>query len=702
MAEYTPRTLAGRYEVGDLIGRGGMAEVHVGRDKRLGRTVAIKMLRSDLARDPAFQARFRREAQAAASLNHPDIVAVYDTGEDVSTAGAGQTARSPFIIMEYVEGHTLRELMRDGAALPINEAIDITIGVLSALQYAHHAGIVHRDIKPANIMLTAAGQVKVMDFGIARALADTAATMTQTQAVIGTAQYLSPEQARGETVDARSDLYSTGCVLYELLTGRPPFVGDSAVAVAYQHVRELPVAPSSLAPDVPEVLDRIVLKALEKDRELRYTTASEFRADLEVAKRGGQVSARAQVPPGLQDAGRTQVLAPAGLAQAMAQAAPGGPQPPVPGPSFATSGVLGPPGAEEEDAEELERAKKRKRWTIIGIVAGVVLLFAVIAAVLALRGDNPTPGAEETPSSSPTPSVEAVTDVTVPQVRPGMTPAQAEEELTALDLVPVQIPTPDMEVEEGAVIGFIPVSGELAPPGSQVQILVSTGPEMVEVPATSGMEQETAREVLRSSGLRDGSTAQASSPRIAEGLVVRTEPAAGESIAAGTEVKIFLSTGKTAVPDLVGLDVDEAITKLQDAGLTAGTTVEELSDLPAGQVLKQSVKAKKKVAQRTQVTLTVSREAQTVRVPEVTELAKAVAEQEIKKLGLLVEFQNETSDFVAAGFVTRTNPAAGKKAREGDTVLVYVSAGPAPVATSPAAGDPNSPNANGLVFPPSP
>lgn len=280
MVDEAPRTLAGRYEVGELIGRGGMAEVHIGHDNRLGRTVAIKILRSDLARDPSFQARFRREAQSAAALNHPAIVAVYDTGEDTFTEPSGAVSHVPFIVMEYVEGHTVRDILQDGNAVPIDEAVEITSGVLSALEYSHHAGIVHRDIKPANVMLTPTGAIKVMDFGIARALADSAATMTQTQAVIGTAQYLSPEQARGESVDARSDLYSTGCLLFELLTGRPPFTGDSPVSVAYQHVREAPVSPSSIASDVPETLDRVTLKALAKERTARYGSAAEFRSDL--------------------------------------------------------------------------------------------------------------------------------------------------------------------------------------------------------------------------------------------------------------------------------------------------------------------------------------------------------------------------------------------------------------------------------------
>ena len=304
MVDDGSRILAGRYEVGELIGRGGMAEVHIGHDTRLGRTVAIKILRSDLARDPSFQNRFRREAQSAAALNHPAIVSVYDTGEDVFTEPTGVVAHVPFIVMEYVEGHTVRDILRDGHAVPIEEAVEITAGVLSALEYSHHAGIVHRDIKPANVMLTPTGAVKVMDFGIARAMADSAATMTQTQAVIGTAQYLSPEQARGETVDARSDLYSTGCLLFELLTGRPPFTGDSPVAVAYQHVREAAPVPSTFASDVPDALDRITLKALAKERDARYSSAAEFRSDLEAGRarrcreRAGRRGARRRDPGG--------------------------------------------------------------------------------------------------------------------------------------------------------------------------------------------------------------------------------------------------------------------------------------------------------------------------------------------------------------------------------------------------------------------
>lgn len=266
-----PRRLGGRYELGSVLGRGGMAEVYLAHDTRLGRTVAVKTLRADLARDPSFQARFRREAQSAASLNHPAIVAVYDTGEDYVDG-----VSIPYIVMEYVDGSTLRELLHSGRKLLPERTLEMTIGILQALEYSHRNNIVHRDIKPANVMLTRTGQVKVMDFGIARAMGDAGMTMTQTSAVIGTAQYLSPEQAKGEQVDARSDLYSTGCLLYELLTVRPPFIGDSPVAVAYQHVREEPQPPSNFDHEITPEMDAIVLKALVKDPDYRYQSADEM------------------------------------------------------------------------------------------------------------------------------------------------------------------------------------------------------------------------------------------------------------------------------------------------------------------------------------------------------------------------------------------------------------------------------------------
>jgi serine/threonine-protein kinase len=279
--------VGGRYQLGELLGRGGMADVRKAVDTRLGRVVAIKRLRTDLATDDTFQARFRREAQSSAALNHPAIVAVYDTGEERAPDG---TVR-PYIVMEHVEGRTLRDVLREGRKILPERALEITSGVLSALDYSHRAGIIHRDIKPGNVMLTPAGDVKVMDFGIARAMSDAATSMTQTAAVVGTAQYLSPEQARGETVDTRSDVYSAGCLLYELLTGRPPFVGDSPVAVAVQHVREPAVPPSHLDADLPEAIDAIAMKALTKRIDERYQSASQMRHDIERYLAGRPVQA---------------------------------------------------------------------------------------------------------------------------------------------------------------------------------------------------------------------------------------------------------------------------------------------------------------------------------------------------------------------------------------------------------------------------
>jgi serine/threonine protein kinase len=277
-----PRILGSRYELDSLVGRGGMADVFRAHDVRLHRTVGVKTLRSDLAHDQTLQVRFRREAQSAAALNHPSIVAIYDTGEDIANG-----TPVPYIVMEFVDGRTLRDLLHDYGTLPPRRAAEITVSVLTALDYSHHHGIVHRDIKPGNVIVTQSGDVKVMDFGIARN--DVQLALTKTDQVLGTAQYMSPEQARGERVDARSDLYSTGCLLYELLTGRPPFTGDSPVAIAFQHVKEDPVPPSGVDPEIPAWADRVVLKALQKDPARRYQSADEMRSDIERALAGTPV-----------------------------------------------------------------------------------------------------------------------------------------------------------------------------------------------------------------------------------------------------------------------------------------------------------------------------------------------------------------------------------------------------------------------------
>ncbi|WP_194913312.1 Stk1 family PASTA domain-containing Ser/Thr kinase [Catenulispora rubra] len=381
-----PRRLGGRYELGSVLGRGGMAEVFMARDTRLGRTVAVKTLRADLSRDPTFQARFRREAQSAASLNHPAIVAIYDTGEDFENH-----VSVPYIVMEYADGSTLRDLLHSGRRLLPERALEITAGVLQALDYSHRNGIIHRDIKPANIMLTRSGTVKVMDFGIARAMADNGMTMTQTAAVIGTAQYLSPEQAKGETVDARSDLYSTGCLMFELLTGRPPFVGDSPVAVAYQHVREEPQPPSSYDPEISPAIDAVVLKSLAKSADQRYQSATEMRADIERVLDGRPTEAQtavlgpANMPTQRLDPRQVGAAAAVGQTRAMpAVDVPAGYQPATPGyDDEYGNGPAGRPPAgpprRPEPRRPPEPEKSGKTGYIILAIAGIA---AVIAAIL--------------------------------------------------------------------------------------------------------------------------------------------------------------------------------------------------------------------------------------------------------------------------------------------------------------------------------
>src|SRR4051812_39022000 len=383
-----PRLVGGRYELGELIGYGGMAEVHRGRDSRLNREVAIKVLRADLARDPSFLNRFRREAHSAAGLNHPSIVAVYDTGEDLTADGTPQ----PFIVMEFVDGRTLRDIVRSEGPLPARRALEIVADVCAALDFSHRNGIVHRDIKPANVMITPTGAVKVMDFGIARAVADTSSTMTQTANVIGTAQYLSPEQARGEAVDARSDVYSTGCLLYELLTGAPPFQGDSPVAVAYQHVRENPVVPSGRTPDVPRAVDSIVMKALAKNVANRYQSAAEMRQDIQRALANQPVLAEAVMT----DAERTQFISRT-------------PPPPV--------AVLRRPDDYGDEPHNQRRT-------------GLIWLAVVLALLLVAGGASWLILHEKNSGST-------AKAVTVPAAVIGMRPPAAEDRLKRAGLVPV-------------------------------------------------------------------------------------------------------------------------------------------------------------------------------------------------------------------------------------------------------------------------
>ncbi|MFC8730981.1 Stk1 family PASTA domain-containing Ser/Thr kinase [Luteimicrobium sp. NPDC057192] len=691
MVENPQRILGGRYQVGELIGRGGMAEVHIGHDARLGRTVAIKILRADLARDPSFLARFRREAQAAAALNHPAIVAVYDTGEDIQTDQAsGQTAHTPFIVMEYVEGHTVRDILRDGHAVPIDEAIEITSGVLSALEYSHHAGIVHRDIKPANVMITPTGAVKVMDFGIARAMADSAATMTQTQAVVGTAQYLSPEQALGQTVDARSDLYSTGCLLFELLTGRPPFQGDSPVAVAYQHVGEVPPKPSDVAPDVPEVLDRITLKALMKDRNQRYGSAAEFRSDLDAAMRGGAVSAPglgalgagavagaaagaafADPNPTVAFDGATQVLTP--TAAGWGAATPAAVPPP-------TQTSMFPDDAGPGDEEPEKKSNKALIWTLVTI--GVIAIAAIITMLL-LNGNKTPP----------------VKQVTVPSVI-GLTEDKAQQKLADANLKMEKLVDDESDKPTGQATRQDPGADASATEDTSVKVYFSAGPKTDSVPNVKGLSQADAREKLKEAGFTVADEVRSENSKdVPQDAVTRTDPKAGSVRDKGTEIMLYVSNGLVTLDDLVGKTRDEALDALDKAGLQSDTEEQETPDASqVGRVLSQAPAAGS-VKQGTRIKLTIGKEEDTtVTIPsDLVGKTQEEAEDALGGLSLNVDPNGPNlvaDDTVPAGIVMDSNPKQGTQVKVGDTVVLTVSSGPA----TPGDGqstDPGVGNGNG-------
>ena len=659
MAEPMAHRLAGRYEVRSLIGRGGMAEVHLGFDTRLSRVVAIKMLRRDLAQDSIFQARFRREAQSAASLNHPNIVAVYDTGEEIVEDAVGRSIAVPYIVMEYVEGHTVKDLISDGTAVPINEAVEIVSGVLSALDYSHANHLVHRDIKPGNIMLTSDGKIKVMDFGIARALTDSQATMTQTNAVVGTAQYLSPEQARGETVDARSDLYSTGVVLFELLTGRPPFKGDSAVAVAYQHVEQIPPTPSSILSDIPDSLDRVVLKALAKNREDRYPSAAAMLSDLQRVSRGLDVAA----PPA--DSWATEVLPTSGMggAQTAATTPMSAVAPRGGGQAMAATSTSLPPVAERADAaEEASKARKRRTVIIASVVAIALLLIAGSVWALTRRAAAP-----ET--------------VAVPTVV-GLSQANAKAQIEAAGFV-WELNSEKVasdSVEEGSVASTDPAGGTQAEKGSTVRVTISSGPDSVVLPDNLvGMTPEDARKAIEALGLKwELDSSKVASDTVAEGKVAQTNPSPGSKVKAGQTIRVYLSSGsdEVEVPDLSGMSQDQARSALKAVGLELGNVTSVDSEKDKDRIVAQDPATGTKVKKGTTIGVSVSNgKTAQVEIPTVVGTSSEDAQAQLKALGLNVTVE-EVADNQPAGQVLSIEPGEGSKVEKNSTVKLKVSKGP--------------------------
>ncbi|HXO51950.1 MAG TPA: Stk1 family PASTA domain-containing Ser/Thr kinase [Mycobacterium sp.] len=579
----TPQHLSDRYELGEILGFGGMSEVHLARDLRLHRDVAVKVLRADLARDPSFYLRFRREAQNAAALNHPAIVAVYDTGEAETAAGP-----LPYIVMEYVDGITLRDIVHNDGPIPPRKALEIISDACQALNFSHQHGIIHRDVKPANIMISRTGAVKVMDFGIARALADSH-SVTQTAAVIGTAQYLSPEQARGDSVDARSDVYSLGCVLYEILTGEPPFVGDSPVAVAYQHVREAPVPPSGRHEGLSPELDAVVLKALAKNPDNRYQTAGEMRSDLVRVHNGEPPEA----PKVLTDAERTSLMSSAGAHRSS--------QP-----------IEVPPRQPDYGAGHRFGRRSVRRW-LIGVAALAVLTVGVTWAINALGG-----GAR---------------DVQVPNVA-GQSQADAVATLQNKGFKTRALQKPDSTVPPDHVIDTDPKASETVDANSQVTINVSTGPEQREIPDVANLGYADAVRRLTAAGFGKVKQVPTASTPEQKDRVVGTSPAANSTAPVTFEISVLVGSGPESVnvPDVSGQTEDQAKATLSAAGFTNVISAPVDSQKTAGAVVGTNPPAAQSVPKDTVVQLQVSKGNQFV-IPDLTGMFWADAEPQLRALG---------------------------------------------------------------------
>ncbi|BDV29358.1 Stk1 family PASTA domain-containing Ser/Thr kinase [Microbacterium terricola] len=527
-----PRVLAGRYRVDEPIGRGGMASVFRGFDLTLGRDVAIKILDRELSADSTFRTRFRLEAQAASRMSHPTIVRVYDAGEDSETTQDGVVRPVPFIVMELVRGRLLKDIIAAGP-VPVGEATRYVDGILEALEYSHRAGVVHRDIKPGNVMVTEAGQVKVMDFGIARAVSDSSSTVAETTAILGTAAYFSPEQAKGEPVDARADLYSAGVVLYELLAGRPPFRGETPVAVAYQHVSEAPVPPSEVNASVPRSLDAVALRAMAKDPFQRYQDAASFREDLDRTVDGKSPSKRKL--------------------------------------STLTSELYGPnPRQAAETARSLRQlstdttmtrtqAGPPVAWIWGGLAVLAVLLIAVLLWVLSIQPRD------EVPSSA-----RVVPDVS------GMTYERAAEELEKQDLVPFREDEASDDVPADSVIRTDPVAEATVSPGQEVIVYVSRGVETTTVPTLEGLKRDAALAALRDAGLSPGSITARNDPGLAADTVISADPAGGTEVPPDTVVNLVVASGQVTINDVRGYTLDAATRELEADDI--GLTVEPIAD----------------------------------------------------------------------------------------------------------------------------
>lgn len=538
------RILAGRYAIGEFIGQGGMATVYRGTDTKLGRQVAIKVMKADLANDEQFRSRFRQEARSASRMAHPTVVRVFDAGADLIQTPDGPK-QLPFIVMEYVEGTNLRQLTAENK-LSHAEACRVVDSVLTALEYSHRAGIVHRDIKPANIMITTTGQVKVMDFGIARAVSETSSTLQQTTAILGTAAYFSPEQAKGESIDARTDLYSTAILLYELLAGEVPFRGDTAVAVAYQHVSERPTAPSDLNSEVTPELDRVVLYGLAKDRARRFQTAAEFRDALRTAARGEM--------PQLSLQSQDTVLFSSGEEVsesdlALRQLAEGG-------------------GARTQSRPPV-------MWTWAAILTVGAVIVAVVFWLVTLAPQQFLPD----------------TSREVPALI-GKERTTALDTLKAQDLKPIQVDQTSDDIAAGHVIDTDPGVGTVLDVGDAITVFISTGPETALVPEIDHMSIEEYTKAIEDLGLSVGLVTTVDDPVEKENRVLAVIPEVGTKLESGSSVEIKVASGQITVPDVQGYPLDVARSMIANLGLDEIYITQDCPAEPNYPITSQSVVGK--------------------------------------------------------------------------------------------------------------